>query len=84
MKYDFEFQPLSDLVGDNNEFVVYDRNGVELRTLRGVVIRGDQTAREAVDAHINAGERVRIRRNAQESELSHRVRRLNGPDAFGV
>lgn len=62
MRFDIERHRLSDLIGRDCEFVVYDAHGNELRTLNGVVVRGDQTVREAIEAEVRPGEHVRARR----------------------
>jgi hypothetical protein len=61
MRFDVERRRLSDLIGRDYELMVYDAHGNELRTLNGVIVRGGQTVREAIEAEVRAGEHVRAR-----------------------
>ena len=62
MKFEAEAHPLSELIDKRNELVVCDRNGVEVRTIQGVIILGGQTLRDALEAEIGPGEQVLLRR----------------------
>lgn len=72
MKFEAEALPLSELIDKRNELVVCDQNGVELRTIQGVVILGGETVREALEAEIRPGERVMLRRKPV-SRAEHRL-----------
>jgi hypothetical protein len=72
MKFEAEALPLSELIDKRNELVVCDQNGVELRTIQGVVILGGETVREALEGEIRPGERVMLRRKPV-SRAEHRL-----------
>ena len=71
MKFEAEMRSPSDLIDQSNELVVCDQSGTVLRTIDRLVILGGETVREAIEAEVNPGEQVLVRRKAMftQSEL---------------
>ena len=64
MKFEAEMRAPSDLIDQSNELVVCDQSGNVLRTIDRLVILGGETVREAIEAEVNPGEQVLVRRKA--------------------
>ncbi|MGQ0751493.1 MAG: hypothetical protein ACT4PS_13225 [Betaproteobacteria bacterium] len=67
MKFEAEMRSPSDLIDQCNELIVCDRNGTVLRTIDRLVILGGETVREAIEAEVNPGEQVLVRRKAMSA-----------------
>ena len=64
MKFEAEMRSPSDLIDQRNELVVCDQTGTVLRTIDRLVILGGESVREAIEAEVNPGEQVLVRRKA--------------------
>lgn len=66
MKFEAEMRSPSDLIDPCNELIVCDRNGTVLRKIDRLVILGGETLREAIEAEVNPGEQVLVRRKVTD------------------